>query len=188
MSFRSAGELARAAARGESLTYLFFWGHRPKKKHTIGPSCLSQWWACDFTIDGQAYPSAEHFMMAEKARLFGDAGARARILAAPDPGKAKALGRLVTPFDEARWSAARFDIVLRGSLAKFGQNDPLRYFLLGTRDAILVEASPTDRVWGIGLAADHPDARNPGGWPGENLLGFALMQARETLRAEVTGP
>lgn len=186
MSIVSLAELQRATARGETFTYLFFWGHRARRDHKLSPTCLSQWWPCEFVVDGQRYPTAEHFMMAEKARLFGDEAARADILSTTDPGKAKALGRKVRAFDERRWAEARFDIVVRGNVAKFGQNEPMCHFLLGTRDKILVEASPTDRVWGIGLAADHPDAAEPAAWPGQNLLGFALMRARETLRSKVT--
>jgi ribA/ribD-fused uncharacterized protein len=174
--------LRAAVERGESFEYLFFWGHRPRKDHKLGPSCLSQWWRCAFDLDGQRYSSAEQYMMAEKARLSGDAEALAVILSADEPGRIKALGRQVRGFDEARWTAARFDIVVRGSTAKFGQDEHLRRYLLGTRESVLVEASPTDRIWGIGLAADDPRARDPHAWLGENLLGFALMRARESLR------
>jgi ribA/ribD-fused uncharacterized protein len=124
-------------------------------------------------------------MMATKARLFGDDEALARILATGDPGRAKALGRQVRGFDEAAWQAVRFDAVTRGNVAKFGQSEPLRRYLLATRDAFLVEASPVDRIWGIGFAADHEDARAPARWRGLNLLGFALMRARAILRGEL---
>ena len=84
-------------------------------------------------------------------------------------------------FDEARWSAARREIVLLGNLKKFQQNPPLAKFLLSTGSCVLVEASPVDRVWGIGLAADDERAANPLQWRGENLLGFALMEVRDRL-------
>src|SRR4029079_6344978 len=80
--------------------YLFFWGHRSLPSGEIGKSCLSQWWPASFTIDGLRYPTAEHFMMAEKACLFGDEEARARILKAPSPSEAKRFGRDVRGFDE----------------------------------------------------------------------------------------
>jgi ribA/ribD-fused uncharacterized protein len=176
-------EAVRAAvAAGRELEFQHFWGHRPRKDGKIGSTCLSQWWLCDFELDGQRYLSAEQYMMAEKARLFDDAATRQEILATSDPGKAKALGRRVQSFDEDVWKAARFDIVVRGNVAKFGQNDPLRYFLLGTRDKVLVEASPSDCIWGIGLAADDANANNPSAWRGLNLLGFALMKVRSEQR------
>ncbi len=181
MTVRDVAALCRWLEGGAEPEYLCFWGHRAHKDGRIGPSCLSQWWPCDLHVEGEGYRSAEHYMMAEKARLFGDEDTRAQILAAADPGKAKALGRRVAGFEQARWERARFQIVVRGNLAKFGQHERLRYFLLGTRDAVLVEASPTDRVWGIGLAADHPDAKTPSAWPGTNLLGFALMEVRSVL-------
>ena len=121
-------------------------------------------------------------MMAEKARLFRDEEALARILIAPTPADAKAVGREVRGYNDAAWEAARFPAVVRGNVAKFGQSEELRAFLLGTGERILVEASPRDRVWGIGMGASNPDARDPSRWRGRNLLGFALMAAREQLQ------
>ncbi len=162
--------------------YIFFWGHRPRQEGQIGKHCLSQWWPASFTLDGLVYPSAEHFMMAEKARLFADHATCEKILAAPHPGAAKKLGRQVAGFDERIWTEHRFDMVVRGNEAKFGQNDDLKTFLLHTKDRILVEASPVDRIWGIGFAEDVPQATNPEQWRGLNLLGFALMKVRERFR------
>ena len=161
--------------------YLFFWGHRPQHDGSIGPGCLSQWWPAEFTVDGVTFRSAEHYMMWRKAQLFGDAAAAARILAAGHPRDAKMLGRGVAGFDERKWVAERFDIVVAGCSAKFGQHADLRAWLLTTGDRILVEASPTDRVWGIGLTATDDRATHPSRWRGLNLLGFALMQARDRL-------
>jgi ribA/ribD-fused uncharacterized protein len=162
--------------------YLFFWGHRPAPDGSIGRGCLSQWWPAEFTVDGVRFRSAEHYMMWRKAMLFGDVTMADRILAAHHPRNAKVLGRGVAGFDDRRWAAERFDIVVAGSLAKFGQHDDLREWLTGTGDRVLVEASPTDRVWGIGLAASDERAADPARWRGLNLLGFALMRAREQLR------
>jgi len=117
-------------------------------------------------------------MMAEKARLFGDGEAREKIVAAASPAAAKKLGRGVRGFHEQRWARARFDIVVAASRAKFGQNPELAEFLVGTKNRVLVEASPVDRIWGIGLAATNGAAMNPEKWRGLNLLGFALMVAR----------
>jgi ribA/ribD-fused uncharacterized protein len=158
--------------------FLFFWGHRPSGRGRLGAECLSQWWPAPFVVDGVRYATAEHFMMAEKARLFGDGEARERILNAASPAAAKKLGRGVRGFHEQKWARARFDIVVAGSRAKFGQNPELAAFLTGTRERILVEASPVDRIWGIGLAATDAAASRPEDWRGLNLLGFALMQAR----------
>ena len=174
-------QLVQAADRGEPIDFLFFWGHQPGPGGKVGAGCLSQWWEAPFVVDGQSYRSAEYFMMAEKARLFGDLETRAEILAAPDSRAAKALGRKVSGFADALWTAHRYSIVLAGSVAKFSQHAELRAFLRETGDKVLVEASPTDRVWGIGLAQDDPRARDPHKWQGLNLLGFALMEAREIL-------
>ncbi|MDX6355097.1 MAG: hypothetical protein QOF98_2000, partial [Streptomyces sp.] len=109
--------------------------------------------------------------------------AERRVLAARHPKAAKDGGRSVRGFDEAVWRRARFALVTEGSVHKFGQHPGLRAFLLGTGQRVLVEASPVDRVWGIGLAADDERAERPAAWRGLNLLGFALMEARARLAA-----
>lgn len=164
------------------LKFLLFWGHQVSKDGSVTASCFSQWWPARFTVAGRSYPTAEHWMMAEKARLFGDDETAAQILQAGSPKQAKQFGRQVRGFDEARWDAEKRRIVGEGSFEKFRQNAALRTYLLATGEQILVEASPMDRVWGIGLAADDKKAANPLLWRGENLLGFALMQARDRLR------
>ncbi len=179
----SVDEVRAAVTAGSALSYCHFWGAKPRPDGKVSRSCLGQWWLCAFEVDGTRYTSAEQFMMAEKARLFGDSDILEKILATSDPGKAKALGRRVQNFDDELWVASRFDIVVRGNESKFGQNDPLRYFLLGTREQVLVEASPNDRIWGIGLAADDGRANSPHAWQGLNLLGFALMEVRQRMKA-----
>jgi ribA/ribD-fused uncharacterized protein len=121
-------------------------------------------------------------MMAEKAKLFGDEDVRVQILGTRTPKAAKELGRQVRNFDEQVWADARFRLVVEGKVAKFSQNRELGDYLLGTRERVLVEASPSDCIWGIGLAADSAEAMNPERWRGLNLLGFALMEARQRLR------
>jgi ribA/ribD-fused uncharacterized protein len=161
--------------------YLCFWGHRPTAGGSLGKGCLSQWWPAPFTLDDKTFATAEHYMMWRKATLFGDTGTAARILRADHPAQAKDLGREVRDFDNATWEQARYDVVVAASTAKFGADPALRAYLLATGDRVLVEASPTDRVWGIGRTADDPAARDPRRWRGLNLLGFALMAAREAL-------
>ncbi|ANP49800.1 ribA/ribD-fused uncharacterized protein [Streptomyces griseochromogenes] len=177
-----AEALIREVRAGARIRYLHFWGHRPRPDGRIGASCLSQWWPSPFVVDGVRYATAEHWMMAGKARLFGDAEAERRVLAAEHPAAAKKAGRLVRDFDEEIWERERFGIVVEGSVHKFASDDGLRGFLLDTGDRVLVEASPLDRVWGIGLAADDEASADPERWRGPNLLGFALMEARERLR------
>ncbi|MFF3750750.1 NADAR family protein [Streptomyces sp. NPDC002018] len=180
---RTAAGLVERAERGETLRFLHFWGHTPRRDGTLGASCLSQWWPSPFTVDGVEYATAEHWMMAGKARLFGDEEAARAAVGAASPALAKKAGRLVSDFDGAVWERERFEIVVRGNVHKFGQDAGLRAFLLGTGERILVEASPMDRIWGIGLASDDERAQDPGRWRGLNLLGFALMEARGRLRA-----
>jgi ribA/ribD-fused uncharacterized protein len=181
---RDLPTLQAAIAQGARFHFVFFWGHRPNDPSVIGKECLSQWFLSPFVVDGTSYPTAEHFMMASKARMFGDTDAEAAILRTRQPAQAKELGRAVRGFDEHVWREQRLSIVIAASVAKFGQNSALREFLLGTKDRVLVEASPRDRIWGIGLAADDPRALDPYSWRGLNLLGFALMEARERLRQQ----
>lgn len=178
----SRDTLVSAVRSGERIKYLHFWGHRPRQDGRVGANCLSQWWPAPFSVAGVEYATAEHWMMAAKARLFEDPEAEHRAITAPNPALAKKAGRLVRGFDEAVWQRERFGIVVEGSVHKFAAHPELREFLLATGNRVLVEASPVDRVWGIGLAADDEAAQDPERWRGPNLLGFALMAAREQLR------
>jgi len=153
--------------------FTFFWS---------GP--FSQWHKSPFTLDGMIYNTAEQYMMAEKARLFGDEEMCARIVAASDPRDQKALGRRVRGFDEMRWNAAAREIVYRGNRAKFTTHRDLLAALFETSDTTLVEASPLDTIWGIGLAADDPDAADREKWRGTNWLGEVLTRLRDALAAE----
>ncbi|MFD3541341.1 NADAR family protein [Streptomyces sp. NPDC058662] len=176
-------DLIKQVSRGERVKFLPFWGHRPRADGSLGPSCLSQWWPSEFTVGDVRYATAEHWMMAGKARLFADPEAERAALEARSPAEAKKAGRAVRGFDGAVWERERFALVVEGSVHKFASDPSLRSYLLSTGSRVLVEASPMDRIWGIGLAADDERALDPARWRGLNLLGFALMEARERLRA-----
>lgn len=167
--------------------FIFFWGHRKSKDGEMNKSCLSQWWHCNFEKDGIKYSSAEQWMMAEKARVFSDFVVLEAILKTNDPKHAKSLGRKVTFFDEEEWKRRRYDIVKEGNYLKFSQNSDLMNYLLTTDGKIIVEASPYDRVWGIGMKQDERGIENVSNWKGLNLLGFALMEVREALKKENLG-
>ncbi|WP_194927500.1 NADAR family protein [Catenulispora pinisilvae] len=164
--------------------YLFFWGHTPKKPGMVGAECLSQWYPASFEVGGVRFATAEHYMMWGKARLFGDEETAAKVVDVGHPQEAKALGRTIAGFDEDTWVANRLAIVTAANVAKFRQNPELLAFLLGTGTRVLVEASPVDRIWGIGLAATDERVHDPAKWKGLNLLGEALMAARVVLAAE----
>ena len=180
MNIRTKEELVNYVNNGNRVKYIFFWGHE-KPKSGVSKTCFSQWYESEFVVDGVVYQTAEHFMMAEKARLFNDKDSEQGILSASTPGEAKMIGRRVSGFDERKWVENRFQIVVEANFEKFGQNPELKEYLLNTGDRILVEASPVDSIWGIGLAADNSAAENPNNWKGLNLLGFALMEARQLL-------
>lgn len=174
--------LIQRCKNGESFDYLYFWGHQLSKSGQITKSCFSQWYPSPFLIDEIHYATAEHWMMASKARLFKDDEALARILETTDPKEAKKLGRKVRNFDEVLWKKEARRLVTEGNAAKFGQNAELKVFLIATGDSVLVEASPYDNVWGISLREDDERAKHPTSWQGQNLLGFVLMDVRDALR------
>lgn len=176
----SLEQLRTEVTNGKEFDYLFFWGHH--KKEEISKSCLSQWWQTSFRIDINEYCCMEQYMMAEKARLFEDGDTRKLILDEIDPKMIKALGRKVEGFEQSVWDKYKYSIVLNGNYAKFIQNQDQLDFLLGTGDKVLVEASPYDTIWGIGMQETDPQVHNPLLWKGENLLGFALMEVRNELR------
>jgi ribA/ribD-fused uncharacterized protein len=159
--------------------FTFFWN---------GP--FSQWEPCTFVLDGLEYNCAEQYMMAEKARYFRDEENLEAILEAEDPRTQKEFGRLVEGFDEESWQEEEsngrpycWNVVWRGSMAKFSQNAHLLKSLLATQGTTLVEASPYDTIWGIGLRKNDPNAKNRATWRGTNWLGEVLTVVRDLLAA-----
>lgn len=158
-----------------SLAFSFFWQ---------GP--LSNWHKSRFVAplwDGKMrqFYNGEQWMMAAKALLFSDQDSLQAIMLSSNPKEQKALGRKVKGFSKETWDAHARNIVYAGCSHKFEQNIPLRDHLLAT-SGILVEASPYDSVWGIGLASDDPHAQDPAQWKGTNWLGQVLMCVRKDLR------
>ncbi len=176
----TVGTIVRRFESGEQMQFILFWGHTaaPGK---IRKACFSQWYPAQITVNGVDYCCNEQYMMAQKALLFGDLITHNKIMSTEKPNEIKALGREVSGFDQKVWDENKYKIVLSGNLAKFSQNGELKEFLLGTGNAVIAEASPYDRIWGIRLAADDPTAQDPRCWKGENLLGFALMEVRDIL-------
>jgi ribA/ribD-fused uncharacterized protein len=168
--------------KGEQIDYLFFWGHTNKYNETIGKFIFSQWYPSSFEVDGVIYKTAEHWMMAEKARLFSDFATAEKIIRAETPKLAKELGRQLKGFEPEVWEKSCYQVVVTGNRHKFSQNDSFKDYLLSTGDKVIVEASPVDAIWGIGLAQDSQQAKDPYFWRGQNLLGFALMEVRDMLR------
>ncbi len=162
--------------------FTFFWN---------GP--FSQWDESDFELDGIEYGCAEKYMMAEKARLFEDEETLEMIMDTDDPRQQKKLGRLVDGFDLKVWQDEDdnymprcWNIVWRGNMAKFSQNLGLLQQLLATKGTALAEASPYDRIWGIGLAEGDPGCHYREAWRGRNYLGEVLTNVREQLVLDPT--
>ena len=150
---------------------------------------LCQWFPAPFEAEAKpgdsnkiSYPTAEHYMMHQKAQIYSDKATATKILATKSPAEAKYLARNVNmSVDKGkRWERQKYDVVERGTLLKFSQNPDLKRSLLGTGERELVEASPSDRVWGVGFPAEMAEAHRDS-W-GMNLLGQALINVREQLR------
>lgn len=160
---------------------IYFWGHTPNPKK-MTKACFSQWYDVYFEIDGIRYHTTEQYMMASKARLFGDKDMLDEIMNAATPSEYKSLGRKIKGFEPTLWNEKKLDVVVEGNKAKFSQNPNLKEFILSTNDAILVEASPFDTIWGIGMDRETALNSNVDDWTGENLLGCSLMEVRDWLR------
>lgn len=157
--------------KGDKVDYVLFWGHTNKGNETLGKFIFSQWYPSPFTVEGVTYKTAEHWMMAAKARLFHDHQILPQIIQAGTPKEAKALGRQVKGFIPAVWDERCCQIVVAGNKHKFSRNDNFKDFLLSTGDKIIVEASPVDAIWGNGLPQDHEKHKTPKvGWGKTDLV------------------
>ncbi|GMQ64653.1 NADAR family protein [Vallitalea maricola] len=169
-------------AMNQNNEYIFFWGHQPSNDGVMTKSCFSQWWKSDFKVGHINYSCMEQYMMAEKARLFKDIEIEEKILASSSSKEMKELGRKVNNFNEEIWNMNKYNIVVEGNYYKFVQQSSLKKYLLNTDNKVIVEASPYDKVWGIGLREGEKGIFDPINWKGENLLGFALMEVRDIIK------
>ena len=144
----------------------------------------SQWNKSDFTIDGMKFTTAEQYMMYKKALLFEDEEVANAIMRTNNPREQKALGRKVRGFDADVWNAVCRDYVYEANYAKFTQDPNLMEQLMATGDKEIVEASPKDRIWGIGLHYDDERVHDKSQWQGKNWLGEAIMRARTQILTE----
>ena len=150
---------------GEKIDYVMFWENL-EDPGKVTKSCLSNWYECSFYVGGTKFFTTEQYMMAQKALLFGDKTIYDEIMKAHDPKTFKSLGKEVRHFNPTFWD-----------------ENKLKEFILSTKDAVLVEASPLDKIWGIGLNRENKDSQNPNLWKGENNLGFTLMEVRDAIKS-----
>ena len=142
----------------------------------------SNWEPSPFVWNGMEFNCGEQYMMCHKAKMFEDWGTLLRIMETSDPGTQKKLGRTVKGFDQAKWEEKCIDIMVEGLLCKFEQNPKMKEELLATGDRIIAEASPVDKIWGIGLAENDSRCLDVNTWQGKNYLGVVLMKVRELLK------
>lgn len=150
--------------------YVLFWS-----------GIYSQWYNANMEIGGIKYNTCEQYMMYQKALLFNDVEVANAIMREPNPREQKALGRKIRNFDDQIWKQNCMRIVYEANLAKFTQNPELKAALLSTEYRILVEASPKDFIWGIGMHYDDEGVDNPANWKGTNLLGQVLTLVKHEL-------
>jgi len=153
--------------------FVFFWG-----------GICSQWYSSWFEIDGQKYSCAEQYMMYKKALLFEDEDVANAIMRTQNPMEQKALGRKVRGFNKDKWEEVCREYVYEANYAKFTQNPDLLFELVSYGDRDIVEASPEDPIWGIGMHETNPDIFDRTKWKGTNWLGEAIMRVRDTLKVE----
>lgn len=150
-------------------------------------SPFSQWYKSDFTSEGIRFTSTEQYMMYKKAKLFGDESAAIKILSIDNPKEQKAIGRTVKGFDKNKWNQEATKIVYEGNYHKFTQNKKLQEYLIGTKGMTLVEASPYDKIWGIGLLKSDRKSNEIKYWKGKNWLGIVLTELRENILENSSG-
>ena len=151
--------------------YVFFWN-----------GIYSQWHKAPMIIEGVEYNCCEQYMVHQKALVFNDLDTAEKILATSNPKDQKALGRQVMGFNKEKWDSVCLGIVYKGNFAKFTQNPDLAEELIATGDRLLVEASPYDRLWGIGMREEDPGVEDPSNWKGLNLLGWSITLVKQQLK------
>jgi ribA/ribD-fused uncharacterized protein len=160
-------------------------GERITKSHIYFWSGIySNWFECKFKYKGITFFNTEQAFMWEKAIYFGDMETAELIIKTPNPKENKALGRKVKNFNPEQWMIISFQVMVDVNYAKFTQNLRLKTSLLHTKAKTLVEASPVDKIWGIGLIWSNDDVLDERKWQGMNLLGKALMEVRKKIRSE----
>ena len=167
--------------------YIFFYGHHPRygDKHYLSNWCPSPFVSeeeLELEDEPHVYENNEQYMMAEKARLFNDSFALEQIMSSNDPSVQKSWGRKVEGFDKDKWEEIARKVVFKANYAKFSQHEDWKKQLLDTGNKVIVEASPYDRIWGIGLGCTDSRALDPEQWRGTNWLGEAIMEVRDILR------
>lgn len=173
--------LKRQYDNGRKPEFLFFADTPLEAVEFPGSEVLTQWFPSAFVVDGDEYRHPAHWMMVQKARLFGDNDGAAELLSMDKDEDIVARGKQILGFEQEQWDERRYDIVLQGNFHKFSQHRSLKAYISGTHPRVLTEANPNDRIWGIGLRENAPGAMNPHQWRGLNLLGFALMEVRDLL-------
>lgn len=163
----------------ELAAYVFF---AEAEQGEINASCMNMKYIAPFDVGEDHYVSAEHYYLAEKAKIAGDFKSRELIKKATEPAEFRMLEREIENLNPVTWDEVKYAIALVGNYHKFWNNMALKKYLMTTEQKILAYTDSEDLIWGTGLDIDHEDAEDPSKWPGQNLLGFAIMELRDHLR------
>ncbi len=180
MIINNKQQLIDFLAQGNHLDYVFFGGEGLDQQEDAR-RCFSQWYMAGFEVEGHRFVNSAHYVMAAKAKLFGDDQAYQNLLGVSSAEDIQTLGRSIQGFNESLWLDNRMGIVDTSVEAKFAQNPALMAFLKASAEKVIAEANPVDKIWGTGLADNDINATNPAEWPGESLLGFVIMAVRHRL-------
>lgn len=151
----------------QTKTHIYFWG-----------SIFSNFHPIDFIHQNNEFANSEQAFMWRKAVFFKDFDTALKILETTNPQEAKSLGRKVKYYDDIKWNQIREQIMYEVNIDKY-ENKELQKLLLSTNNLIIVESSPVDKIWGVGLSKEDPRILDENNWKGLNLLGKVLMKVRE---------
>jgi len=182
MTINNKQQLIDSLAQGNKFDFVFF-GGEGLAQQVDARRCFSQWYMADFEVDGHRFVNSAHYVMAAKAKLFGDDEAYHKLLAVSSTDDIQTLGRSIQGFNEQLWLDNRMSIVETSVEQKFAQNPILMAFLKDSADKVIAEANPVDKIWATGVAEDDANATNPAEWRGDSLLGFVIMAVRSRLLA-----
>lgn len=175
---KKTGGVRDLKINGKTVSAIFF--HKPDEPY----GWLSNWYLCDFELDGMKFSSAEQYIMYQKCVLFGDNASAKKVMSTDDPAQQQAIARSASGFIPKVWEGIRQTVVEKALYARFAQNENSKKSLLDTGDAWLVECANSDKIWACGVGLYKDEKNDVGNWQGTNILGFALMKVREDIRRE----
>lgn len=142
---------------------------------------LSNHYFSEFNVFGQQFYTMSQYMTYRKALILGDESRSRQILTITDPEILDNISSILSKRDTGIWAGQQQIVAYQGLISKFLQNETIAKPLLNTGNSLIGACMPSDCIWGIGLQIHDANARNMDAWKGQNLLGFTLMQVRNSI-------